>query len=1378
MYFPQEFEIDNDAAVQQDRAYQQIQLEEAERQAQEKEAAAQEKKQSEELAAKTDPKTGRPKSTHETLDKSEFGFAENAQEVVNAVGGGLVDSANDILSLPKFLDPKFYQKGEEYKPPFVQIDKPVTKTVWGNVIRTGVNFISLGFGTGSVAVKGAGLAAKFGKGGQLAATGLKWYGAGKATVAGRLVQGAAQGAVVDVISTHSQQSNLAAELIKLKPEWEDSLGVFATNETMSPAQRSLYNIVEGMGIGLIADAALEGITAGARSVRELSNKATSQVSNPELSKLWKDRQGESLKKAEELAYQNRTIQVERGAKQELHRVAYHAAKKAGEIHPDMKFSDYTKSNPKTIWNSMSPEDKLKAMEDFADRKGMQWGPKYNAEARQRYQEEVTATRAVDEINRNPENYLDQAQAIEGAPPPRRSYDVIEGEVTQGANSSVTDNVFHGVRDQHRIRTEYTQAEGAPRGGLTDANIARIANGAPGQSVVEVENMTKALTEDASYQQHLEWLRTYKAAPEDIKEVAQTLIDDFYGSRGISDISQLSAEDLMFGSELFGKNRDTLFGKPVLDPTGVYTVDLLVGQGVTRIRDMARLAKSVGDQVDILEQDGIARTIKENMLTLLKYRKESSALHSYGLSAFKMPKMTDDIMRAVDEQSQSAQTLLDDIFRALDQDTDDNLLNLYIDALSGSNNFSNLRDVHTAMHRNLFGYTEGDTVQRNAILRELNSVIVHSFLSAPRTVTRATFSTGLNAFMRPVATVVGGTGSYISGNDRVLRSGLYELGGMLDGIGEAWELTKRAWSSQIGKELPATHTAISEAIDSIDDIKWQQQGAFFMAHGSDGEKTAWLSADMIRGLNKNPILSWSAKAMEAADTGWRHVIARGRLKAMAFGEAYDTLVSSGKAASDADIQKLLPEISENFHSKVWAEDGRITDQLAKMAGDEVTMTRELTGFGKKLDAAFSSNAFLRPFLLFARTSYNSLELTGKHTPILNNFIKEVSDIKRLDFNSPDAAALLSSKYGINSAEELANARALIRGREAIGISAVAVAATAFMNGTITGNGPPDRETRDMWIQGGWKPRSIKIGDKYVSYDALEPLNSILSSVADIGDASLEMGEKWTEQQLGRLFYVLSMNVTNKSFMTGLTQLVDVVQMKGNKPFMVAGSFANGVFPMSGARNEMGKLLAPGMRELEAGFWDGIRNRNLWSDLITPDGAHLPYRYDILNGSKLNDYDFMTRAFNAVSPFQINIGTTPTRELLFRSLYDIKASVNSGPNNEALTSEMKSKYQYLIGKQNIEAQLETLFQNPDISQSIIDMETDRAAGRRYDAATTLHNQKIKELFDNAKKIAWQQLKSEDGPVQQEITNASLTRLAGERRKGGATEEANAILNMRNR
>ena len=87
---------------------------------------------------------------------------------------------------------------------------------------------------------------------------------------------------------------------------------------------------------------------------------------------------------------------------------------------------------------------------------------------------------------------------------------------------------------------------------------------------------------------------------------------------------------------------------------------------------------------------------------------------------------------------------------------------------------------------------------------------------------------------------------------------------------------------------------------------------------------------------------------------------------------------------------------------------------------------------------------------------------------------------------------------------------------------------FMNGGLTGNGPTDRKKRQLWIDAGYKPRTISVGGVQVSYDSFEPFNLILSTVADIGDHSQLMGEEWTEENLQKMAVVLMQGLfTSKS-----------------------------------------------------------------------------------------------------------------------------------------------------------------------------------------------------------------------------------------------------------
>ena len=82
---------------------------------------------------------------------------------------------------------------------------------------------------------------------------------------------------------------------------------------------------------------------------------------------------------------------------------------------------------------------------------------------------------------------------------------------------------------------------------------------------------------------------------------------------------------------------------------------------------------------------------------------------------------------------------------------------------------------------------------------------------------------------------------------------------------------------------------------------------------------------------------------------------------------------------------------------------------------------------------------------------------------------------------------------------------------MGSALVFMASMAWMRGDLTGNGPVDRQKRQLWLDSRFEPRTIKLGAVRVGYDTFEPFNLIMSTIADVGDASLLMGEEWTEKR---------------------------------------------------------------------------------------------------------------------------------------------------------------------------------------------------------------------------------------------------------------------------
>jgi len=1375
MYTPfseNNIQIDQQDVKSDQRINQQLNTEDALRKQQEQQATQKAATDLKQTQAALDPKTGRPKSSFEVLNPKQFGLAENAQEALNAVGGGAVDAANSFLALPKVFDPKFYEAGNDYKPPFLQIEKPITRTVWGGLLRNVTELIILSKATGKLAGGGSKLAGKAGPMGQAVAKPLTYLNSTRTTRAGRVVQSAVLGATADVVSNQSQDNNAAAALIQLKPEWASVLKPIATNDSMSPAQRSLMNIGEGLGIGGAVDLALEAGGAALRATVRRPKPSTPP--NPEMVQLQADRQLESVQKMQADAYEKRGKRLEGAARVRLERAAHRTEK--SQLVTDETFTEWQKRNNaagSSPWMKLDDAERQRLTVEEAKKTGADWGPERNFELRATRQADQGTDVAVDRLTRD-EVTPDDAFVYEGSTPER-------GQVLSAERDPIA-----ALHDHVTIQKDLTQAEGTPRSVLTEANIRRIEVGAPGMSVEEVEKLSNFYAADKDFQ------KTYgQAAASSIKEDlldVQNRVNEFLDDSGNFRGTPVSEEQIIdffgtFGNaELsgpkFGGNIGE--GREILNKSQLMANDVLVGTLLKQVRDVARAANSVSDQIDILDADSLGDLIFSRISALARLRKETSMINSYNLRMMSAGKSKNaskdlDFMTELTDASDAEVAKVAAIKQALRADTSDALLNTYVELLAtAGDKITTFKDLHSFLTRKLHGYTDGDTVQKGAILAELQSMYVHSVLSGPRTVTRTIVGTGLSTIMRPVATIIGSAGDYLKGEDQVTRGAFAGINAMQESLSEAWSLAKQRWAGQITGDTPSVKS-ITDQIEAnnIKDLEWEAMGNYVKQFGSDGDKSAYFRANMIRAINKFPLLNYSTRAMAATDQFFGHLLGRARVRQLAFNEAYDTLKQAKGVVSDADARELTRLYESKFEAQVWSADGQVNDVLLKRAQEEVSLTQDLRGWAADFERGIDKAPYLKPFMLFTKTAYNALELTAKYAPGLNRFITEVDDIRRLAWDDPKMLT-----YGIKSPEDHAAMKALTEGRVALGYATVATASTLFLNGMITGNGPAEKQLRDTWTQAGWKPRSLKIGDKYVSYDALEPFNSFLSMVADIGDASHEMGDNWTMTKFGQLGFILASNITNKSFLTGIVQLNDFLSFKGAKPLATIANISNNQLPWGGMRNEIGKLLSPGMRELDNGIANSLRNRNLYTDLFTGPDNKLPYRYDILNGTKINDHDFMTRAFNAVSPFQMNLGSTPTRELFFRSGIDAKTTFNTGPNGEVLTPKMKSKYQYLIGQQNLEAQLGVEFQNPQMLQSILNMEADRAANRPYTVDETLHGSRIKSLIDNAKKQAWTQLVATDDSVGKLTQQQAVRTLSKKARQSGDTERANELLKMANK
>ena len=878
----------------------------------------------------------------------------------------------------------------------------------------------------------------------------------------------------------------------------------------------------------------------------------------------------------------------------------------------------------------------------------------------------------------------------------------------------------------KIATDYGSSNGSTDSLHTPVQVERTAMSAD-MAQKEVERVLKDFMSDDRIQAEINIAKKEGTSLAEKWGYAAEKAREMLEGRNSTD---LTTEEFW---KQFNVDMNRIDGREVWKSANVVAADLIVGSLMREIRDLGIASRELFEIGDIADIDGPSRAMYEKIvagLTQIKLSKATQSAEFRGLGA-------KDVRIEVDNFIDETKNAWRIAMQAAGDDADNSLFRAIHEVVSMSDEIHNLTDFDNWVKKTLKGGYFGGTKKTGVLVKELQGMMVNSVLSGPKTPVRAIMGTGTATFLRPFSQVLGAT---LSGDRTTQRASLAAMNSMIQTIPEAWTLFKSKLNSYWSGDVSNITTRYSDYHKEAE--TWEILGDWIENSGqaSFGDKAAYYTANMARAMNNNSFFTYSTKIMQATDETFGFILGRARAKEKAMRFAMNQ-VDAG------EITEITPDLLKNaenkFYSSITDADGNITDAATLYAKKEATLTTDLEGFSKGLQDAFDKAPWAKPFFLFARTGVNGLTLTAKHTPGFNLLVKEFNDIR---FATPDNLGEVA-KYGIKTAEDLANAKALQLGRLAMGGSIISMAAIHFMNGGLTGNGPADRQKRQTWIDAGYKPRTITIGGVQVGYDAFEPFNLILSTIADIGDHSQLMGEEWTEENFQKMAVVMMQAVSSKSYLAGMQQFVDLFAGKPGSWESIIAGLANNTMPMSSLRNEMGKVLNPHMKELNSGIWQSIRNRNQYAEGLDPEGG-LPVKYDMLTGRPIKDWEFPTRMFNMFSPFSINLDQGTGRKLLFESGYDMRMSLYSSPDGLDLSKSprLRSKFSQAIGLQNLEATLNKLAKDPKVLASIQEMHRDRNSGRREMNPMTayVHNRLIASAFNDARRIAWAQIKNDPEAV----------------------------------
>ena len=203
-----------------------------------------------------------------------------------------------------------------------------------------------------------------------------------------------------------------------------------------------------------------------------------------------------------------------------------------------------------------------------------------------------------------------------------------------------------------------------------------------------------------------------------------------------------------------------------------------------------------------------------------------------------------------------------------------------------------------------------------------------------------------------------------------------------------------------------------------------------AAGESGPMVLYNQAEALHDMSNHPWMRFGANAMTAFDGFTRAVLAAAETR----GQVWDKFVDGGRTL-DA---KALKAAEQEIYEKMFDKSGMITDSAVDHASREIALNLDNPAV-KNISAFVDRNKFMKPFLMFPRTSANMISMMNKFSPV-SLFMKDYNRLALpgVDFTGEEIVEILQSK-GIKvtgnlevDGQAFQRLRHEIRGRKAIGL----------------------------------------------------------------------------------------------------------------------------------------------------------------------------------------------------------------------------------------------------------------------------------------------------------------------------------------------------------
>ena len=605
-----------------------------------------------------------------------------------------------------------------------------------------------------------------------------------------------------------------------------------------------------------------------------------------------------------------------------------------------------------------------------------------------------------------------------------------------------------------------------------------------------------------------------------------------------------------------------------------------------------------------------------------------------------------------------------------------------DATDGS--LKTMYDLNRYVRANLSDLTkafiDGNPEIPNHLVQGFWTNYYHSILSAFATPLAALVGNTGGLISRPIASMAG---ALLSGDLPAMKRMFHQYAGFSDavvnGFKHGWDVWKRSEKNPRVVQQYGRQDLVMKNEENLQVLQSFADAA--MKEGNDGPAILLEHVKAQHDWAANPMVAFSARAMTAYDAFTKAMIAT----AEARGNAFDTVLSKrslGKKVS----KKKWRKIRENEYNQLFNEHGFVReDSAADFYGREIALNLDSV-VSNSINEVARRYPIIKPWFLFPRTQVNMVGMFMNYGPT-KFFAKDWYDLTTPGVPMSQVSAEHISKVltqkGINVDANAYNTfrqmRYEAKGRVAIGTGLIMTAAYAFMNDRIRGDGHYNYQTQKVRESLGWEPRTYKgLDGKWHTYKHLGPAADWLAATVNVMDNFDSIQVADTEKLLNKLSFIMATTITNRSVMSQVKPLNDILNGQGSAANRWVGTFLNGAAPAAGLRSQFSRIMSEGMREFDDDVISNIRNRNNYLDPVDKTGA-LPHKYNYIDGEIVgSDQGFWARAASNLLGYPVGDKMTPNREFLIDIEYDSQPVMRNADDGVELTADERSFLYSAIGK----------------------------------------------------------------------------------------------------